>query len=436
VTVQQLRYHPAQAAFYASRARFNVCPAGRRSGKTAWGKRRLVRKALTYTAHPDGRFLVCAPTRPQVKRIYWHDLQQLIPKKLVRRVRSSELTLTLAPNGAVIELLGMERPERAEGAPIDHALLDEYGNMKPTVWSEHVRPALSTPGRLGTADFIGVPEGMNHYLDLWKRALDPDNPDWAGFHWMSADILDAEEIAQARRELDELSFRQEYEGSFVTYQGQAYYPFSREIHASERLPYDVNLPLVLCFDFNVSPGTAVVCQELEYAGSNPHVADEYTAVLGEVFIPRNSTTHRVCEKLVHDWGRHAGPVFLEGDATGGNPDTRSGGSDWIIINQYLRQYFGQRLVDRHPHANPTQRARVNAVNSRLRSLSGEVRLLVDPVMAPHVAEDFERVAWFEGGAGELDKTDRRWTHFTDGVGYYVARQFPITGPRVLVKEVV
>jgi len=47
---------------------------------------------------------------------------------------------------------------------------------------------------------------------------------------------------------------------------------------------------------------------------------------------------------------------------------------------------------RVPAANPPERSRVNAVNSRIKSAAGEVRLMVNPVRAPHVVTDLEGVA--------------------------------------------
>ena len=43
--VTPLRYHPVQQKFIRSVARFNVVPAGRRSGKTEIAKRKIVRRA-------------------------------------------------------------------------------------------------------------------------------------------------------------------------------------------------------------------------------------------------------------------------------------------------------------------------------------------------------------------------------------------------------
>ena len=52
-----------------------------------------------------------------------------------------------------------------------------------------------------------------------------------------------------------------------------------------------------------------------------------------------------------------------------------------------------------PAANPPERSRVNAVNSRIKSAAGEVRLMVNPVRAPHVVTDLEGVALLSTTAG-------------------------------------
>jgi hypothetical protein len=126
-------------------------------------------------------------------------------------------------------------------------------------------------------------------------------------------------------------------------------------------------------------------------------------------------------------GSHRGPVHIYGDATGGaQGSSRLAGSDWDIVQAELRPVFGNRMSLRVPPANPRERVRVNAVNSRLKSAAGDIRLMVDPVHAPNVVKDFEGVRLLEGGSGEIDKkADPLLSHWVDGVGYYVVKEFPI-----------
>lgn len=440
----QLRKHPTQLAYFYSKHRFNVVPSGRRSGKTEYAKRKLVRRAMEATTQWVPRFFAAAPTRDQAKRIYWDDLKALVdPRIRMKQPSESDLMIKLI-TGAEIWVIGMDKPERMEGQPWDGGILDEYGNMKEKAWGANVRPALSD--RLGWCDLIGVPEGRNHYYTTAKAAAAQmkelgDKSEWGYYHWFSSAILPASEIEAAKRDLDELTFKQEYEGSFINFEGRAYYPFTEEEHCAP-MGYNPRAPLALCFDFNVEPGVCAIVQELYLPGQ--YERDENglvdmsrpitgTAVIGEVYIPRNSNTPAVCKRIAVDWGaKHEGRVVCYGDATGGSRGSaKVDGSDWDLIEKHLRPTFGGRLSFDVPSTNPAERARINAVNSRLRSATGIVRMMVDGNRAPHVVKDFEGVTLLKGGSGELDKkTSPDLTHISDAVGYYVERKFPTTEKRM------
>lgn len=421
-----LRFHPEQSRLWTHTARFRVVPAGRRSGKTELAKRFLVVKALEGTNFSDPRFFAAAPTRDQAKRIYWDDLKAMIPPEFIVKVSESLLYIKLI-NNAEIWVIGMDKPQRIEGSPWDGGILDEYGNMKKGAWGENVRPSLSD--RRGWCWLIGVPEGRNHYYKTYKKANADTTGEWATFHWISADILPEEEITAAKRDLDELTYKQEYEASFINFTGRAYYNFEEAVHV-KRLLYSKIAPLGFCFDFNVAPGTASVVQEqphpegLRDSAGNPIIV---SGVIGEVWIPRGSNTVRVCRRLIHDWGRHAGRIVCYGDATGGaKGSAKVKGSDWQLIKDTLRTNWpANRIGFKVPASNPRERDRVNAVNSRLTNVHGDHRLYVDP-RCEHMIDDLDGVVLLEGGSGELDKSsDENLTHLSDGLGYYLWQEYPV-----------
>ena len=452
----RLTWHKEQSAYMASPARFIIAPAGRRSGKSEIAKRKLTKRA-NQCKHQNGRFIYAAPTHDQAKEIAWYDIKELT-KHLTTDVSEGDRFVQLK-NGARIYVAGMDKPQRAEGSPLDGIVLDEFANMKPTVWSNHVRPALSTKGRLGWAIFPSVPEGRNHYFDLYEKACADiaergDASSWRVFHWLSADILDPNEIAEARRDLDELTFRQEYEGSFVNYTGLAYYEFDRAMHAAERIEYNPRRPLAFCFDFNREPGIAIVCQVLDYHPLEPlyrpTVPRVVLAAIGEVHVPVGSNTAIVARRLIKDWGpegrNHIGKVYIYGDASGGNQGSaKLDGSDWDIIWATFRNVPTWEMHDRVKSANPPERARVNAVNSALkRTKSGQLDaryilpgVLIDPKACPKLLEDFEKTTVVTGGSGELYKpTGKKWpyTHMTDAIGYLIEAEWPITKLETVVRH--
>lgn len=151
-----------------------------------------------------------------------------------------------------------------------------------------------------------------------------------------------------------------------------------------------------------------------------------TTVIAEVYIPKNSTTPRVCKKLIELFPKHPGVVICYGDATGGSKGSaKVRGSDWDLIKEELMPYYGDRLYFKVPKANPSERQRVNSFNSRLKSASQEVKLLIDE-SCKYLQTDLEGVRVIEGSAGEIDKKrDPELTHISDALGYYTYREFPV-----------
>lgn len=424
----QLDEHREQLALVNSRARFRVVAAGRRSGKTERLKRRLVRCGLEgLSGVQSPTFVAAAPTRDQAKRIFWADLKALSPREWVESVSESELTIRYR-SGAQLMVVGLDRPQRIEGVPLDGIGVDEIAEVKRESWEQSIRPALSTRGRPpGWAWFTGRPKGRGLFYELYSRAGTREG--WESFTWTSATVVDPAEIEQARQDLDPLTFAQEYEAQWVSFDGLAYYQWSPKDHL-RTLAYDPTKPLIIALDFNVDPGTAVVMQEQLLDG------ETRTCVVGEVHIPKNSNTPAVCRRLVADWGKHPGDVLLYGDPAGGARHTsQTEGTDWDLARAVLRPAFGGRLKERVARKAPYVRDRLNAVNSRLKSTAGLVRLVVDPAKAPNVVRDFEGVTLLAGGSGEIDKKGseaKGLTHLTDAIGYYVSEQFPVADRATII----
>jgi phage terminase large subunit len=69
-------------------------------------------------------------------------------------------------NGAKIMLFGSDNADAMRGLGFNGVYLDEYGDFKPSVWGNVIRPTLSD--RLGWAVFGGTPKGKNQFHDIYK----------------------------------------------------------------------------------------------------------------------------------------------------------------------------------------------------------------------------------------------------------------------------
>lgn len=428
---EKVRLDPRQAAYLCSSARINYVHSGRRSFKTQAAKLRLIRACIAPQEYNDCRYFATAPTHSQSKDIFWEDLKKLTPdwafqQDRLRSVSESELSIRFW-NGAKLKVAGLDRPERIEGKFWDGGVISEAPSVKPEAFTDHISPMLL---RGGWIDIEGVPEGRNHFYlaveEARKRTHDPDYKGvYAVHHWPTWDVLwlflgkerAKQELAIMQSTMDDLTYRQEAGGEFVSYAGRAYYNFDINEHVRPT-KYDPNRPLVLCFDFNVDPGTCIYLQELPGPGSG--FGTVVTSVLGEVYIPRSSNTPTVCRKIAADWkGKHKGEVHLYGDPAGGQRHTSyEHGNDWTIIEDMLGGTFGRENVQlKVPRSAPRQRARVNSLNSRLKTKDGTKHMVVSP-KAKHTIEDLDLVAVKEGSAGELDESDGKYGHLTAALGYY------------------
>ena len=443
---------PRQAAFWQSRATINAVPACRRSWKTEGSKRRLVRAALSPSPHANRRFFACAPTHQQARDIFWADLKALVPTWSLRTgnpdrdIRESDLTIHLR-DGGVIRVAGLDRPSRIEGNFADGIIVDEYGDCRADVLDEHILPMMVRPGSY--VDVVGTPSGRNHWYLLTERIKSGDLPNAAHFTWKGSEVLHlylgeqraAEVLAQARATMDEDTFAQEWEGAFTSPRNQVYYAFRAEDHV-EPCPYDPKETLFVGFDFNISPGVAILAQERRYKGDNPKVnrSEDVTVCIDEIWI-ESSNTRKVCAELLRRYGAHEGDVWIYADASGGSGhSSQVSGSDLDLIEKCLSPTFGpqqigtvesgcgrtrDRLTMDVPSANPPVRSRINSVNARLRAVDGTIRTRIDP-KCKHLVRDLEGVQ-YRKGSSDIDKAGAPdLSHISDAFGYYVHRLHPMT----------
>jgi hypothetical protein len=401
----RLVLHRDQAEVWKDARRFRVVVAGRRWGKTQLARVELVHRAL----QSSGRFWYVAPTLKAAKDMFWTALKDAIdPSWLSCSPNESELRIDLR-TGAEIRLFGAEDPNALRGRGLRFVVLDEFADMKPQTWTESLRPALSD--YRAPALFIGTPRSFNHFHALYERGQDPKRPTWASWQFptRSNPYITPQEIEDARHDQDARAFRQEYEASFEAVSGRAYYAFTRAHNVKPVLfrPAD---PVYLFFDFNINPATAGIGQMV---AKSPVVYREVRIKHAGGEATRASA--RRVKELLKD-AHHHGPVRIYGDATGKSAKS-TGPADHAVIRE---MFPGATWCI--PGANPHEKDRVAAVNACCETAAGEHRLTVDPSNVGLIA-DLEQVIFADNG--ELDKkSNPELTHLSDGLGYWLVRDFP------------
>jgi len=200
---------PWQQEVMNATERFKVVAAGRRCGKSRLAAWMLIINALQSKS---GHVFYVAPTQGQARDIMWGVLLELAhPIVSSSHVNNMQIKLI---NGATISLKGADRPDTMRGVSLKFLVMDEYADMKPSVWEEVLRPALAD--QKGHALFIGTPKGRNHFYELYKYAELGNDDTYRGWHFTSYDnpLLDPEEIDTAKQSMSSYAFRQEFMASF------------------------------------------------------------------------------------------------------------------------------------------------------------------------------------------------------------------------------
>jgi hypothetical protein len=201
---------PWQRRCHLERKRFTVLALHRRAGKTELALMELLHQTARFK-EPLGLFVYVAPLLKQAKAIAWARLKQKLDPFLRTAavdINEADLSVTFKHNKATIRLFGGDNPDALRGVRLDGCVIDEVAQIKPEVWQDILQPALSD--RRGWAMFIGTPNGLNLFSELFYRAS--SLPDWwaARYTVHDTDALDEDEVARLKRDMPEQAFAREY----------------------------------------------------------------------------------------------------------------------------------------------------------------------------------------------------------------------------------
>ena len=235
--------------------RFSVVVAHRRMGKTVCAINQLIHSALNCDK-PNPRFAYVAPTYNQAKRIAWDYLLEYT-RPLEAKANIAELRVDFM--GRRINLYGADNPDSLRGIYLDGCVLDEIGNINPTLFTEIVRPALAD--RLGYCVAMGTPKGQNHFKDLRDRGSRSEGWELLEFKSSETDIVDKDELLAAKAEMGDDKYQQEFECSFnAPVEGAYYSSIINDLEEQKRIidiPKDELARTYTGWDLGMSDSTSI-----------------------------------------------------------------------------------------------------------------------------------------------------------------------------------
>jgi len=411
VRIRQIVYDPLE-----SQRRFHDCTARYKgySGPIGSGKSQaLCQEAIRLTYLNPGRMgLLGAPTYPMLRDATQATLFEILgANKIPYEHNKAENTLVMGDTRSRILFRPVDDFERLRGTNLAWFGLDELTYTQEEAWLR-LEGRLRDPRAGRQCGFAAwTPKG---YDWVYRKFIARPAADYKAIlakagenrHLLSRDPDFYSRLADS---YDERFYQQEVLGQYVNQDGTlVYHAFDRKEHITEA-SLDPSRPLLWALDFNVDPMSSVVAQ----------IYDGRVTVLDEIIL-RHATTRQACQEFLKRFPKHLPGVRVCGDASGFAQQT-SGMSDYDMLESEFASASRISLKLTVPKSNPSVRERINLVNSKLRSASGDIGLLID-AKCKELIMDFEQVS-YKGDTGQIDKDrDRMRTHASDALGYLIWRE--------------
>jgi hypothetical protein len=389
-----LKYYQGQ--IFQDKNRFRAVAAGRRFGKTY----ELFFEILTEIIKNGHIITYATPTRDMFLKIMLPVLLKYLPNEIYSLNRT--LWQFTFINGSILNLASTNHYDTAfRGQSNDLLIFDEVKDTEYEAWSEAAFPTLSD--RQGRALLVGTPDGNTWFKDICYSS----DFSFHQYKTLQGGYVPQSEIEIAKRQLDERTFKQEYEASFESYSNLAYYTYSTANNTN--IEFDNNADTFLCWDFNATskPMACIIVQKKD---------NKYYAV--KEFVIKYTNTEQMCE-IVKEYlldKNFIGKIDITGDNSGNATKSVSSAAaktDYIIIEHFFKNFKG---YDKTTRATRSIKDRVNSLCALFRSLTGEIRAYVNQKQCPKLHKDLLRVEFMANGR-QLDDRNDNDTHASDAFSY-------------------
>ena len=228
--------HPKQQTIEDSASRFNVIACGRRWGKSVLGENKLCESGID--GYPAGWF---SPTYKLMLE-NWRNVNDMLAPVILRS-NMQERRIELV-TGGVLEFWAVDTPDVARGRKYKRVIIDEAAMIRhlKDAWEKAIRPTLTDLA--GDAFFLSTPQGRNYFWEMYRRGREGGL--WKSWRYPTSTnpYMPPAEIEQAKIDLPELAFQQEYLAGFLEHSGVVF----RRVHeaaAAAWLDEDIDFALDL-----------------------------------------------------------------------------------------------------------------------------------------------------------------------------------------------
>lgn len=231
--------YPLQREILMHPAKRKIVVAGRQVGKTHTASMSAIGGA-EYGARGlrDGALVHISSTSQDQSDIFWNNITDWMGEFIgTRGVYKNETKRILKYKGGQIHVKTGRNPDALRGGTVDKLILDECAYLEPDAWNKVGQPMLLV--RNGVAEFYTTPKRRNWVFQLFVKAQDPANTDWAAWSFSTLEnpYLSQEALDLLTADMTQEDYRQEILAEFLEGQGAVFRYVNERCTAQPREPY-------------------------------------------------------------------------------------------------------------------------------------------------------------------------------------------------------
>jgi hypothetical protein len=407
--------------------------AGKSFGGQIWDIKRCLQNGTTlddpmptksWTVAPN--YLICDTLMELTLKVA-HDFFGLKEGVHFRLYLTSPKTIDFSPMGLHHELSfrSADNPKHFVSASLTHWRWSEPGVSKADTYEKLMDRLRDERAKVlqGLAD--GTPEGLNHYADLadvpgvGRVRHDPKRnvvryivPTGDNVRNLAPGYLDE---LRARYAYDKSKLISYEHGLFAPFtKGSAYWEWVESRNVELGLVGSPHVPLLFCWDFNLSPLAWVAAQRQVLQANVLAPRTWRFAALAE----SSGESRSIMDAIVEFAARFPvqeyrfTPIEVHGDASGFTRRLNTPGSDFDTVAKYLKALGYQNLTVKAPTHNPEIRQRLE----KTAALMAYKYLVVSPGCTRLM--NGYRKSMLKPGTWDIKKPDGDdWTHWPDALDY-------------------
>ncbi|RZT96614.1 terminase family protein [Ancylomarina subtilis] len=193
--------------------RYNSIRGSRQAGKTV-----LLRNLTAYFAFKKPNQLGCyaCPSHGQCQNIF-ERLIDAIPPILIVKTNNTDANRSIVfSNNTKVVFKTTNKPDSFRSYSFDFIISDEHAFTSELAWTKAIKPTINAK-KNAKVIFASTPKGYNHFYKMCINGLSEKATRYSHYFLSYNDnpYYDKEDVEDARKELPDAIFRQEYLGEFI-----------------------------------------------------------------------------------------------------------------------------------------------------------------------------------------------------------------------------